>query len=1573
MADVKINMILQDSGSINKKTGEAKALNQELTKTQKLARGIPVSSSQRSGGAFAASEMEDFNKARGAVGTGAAGRDFANQAQGLGGLVRVYATFAANLFAATAAFNALKNAADTTNLIKGLEQLGVASGVNLPKIAKDLEAASGGAISLRDAMTATAQSSSAGMTGDSIRRMGEVARNASQALGVDMSNALDRLSRGITKLEPELLDEVGIFTRTEQAAEDYARAVGKSVGSLTSFEKRQAFANAVLAEGEQKFGAIALQTNPYNKLLATLKNVTQAGLELVNKVLGPIIDLLSQSPTALAAILGLVATTLFKQAIPAVTQWRKELRDSAEDAAKVTAQNLEYFRNYQQSAMTGIVQNIDSAVKAQADGAKQAWTKAQEETKTSILAGSNNLKKFLKRDLESATKQDLEALDKLKKSYERMASATYTSDPSKGPAAQARLQEFQKLEPVLRQAINSQLEFNRAVEAATPKNLSLQGKLLQKVADDAALAEKRMNILANAADNASFSGPVAAFKSLYAEITKLGQDAPKKIGLVSTAMLYLRGTIAITASYVGLLTTALGNILAVIGIVVGTFTLLSSVLSKNGEESQKASKSLDALKSSGENLDRVFESLEKKTPLQRLNADTIAATATATSELAASFNKAIKDVDASIAARNWFDSFTNGLSFIIGRSEEQQIEKSLTKQLNKILKNATSSIDMANLRNELVKMMSLPEAASDETIVRRFVNNYKTFAPQFQKLAQAFEISSKSGKVFSDNLNELKKTFQDLKNETLPKGKLIDAITQSTSVFSDLVKMFDGPVTVSLANMNNLLKNTQALSMLPEGARAQLLQVTPAIDEISNRMANNQVVIAETTNKLNKYITELENLEKFNTNAMIETSDGKISTRFERKTELAQNISNLQRDLKTAFKETTKDSEVVQGYQETFRKAISYGFEANSKLLETLFASTIAKARIQTEQSALSKLPETEDVIKRQSELQKRQIDLDVQSQVLQNRLILANEKTALQLELLQKEIALDRELRQPSGIRDEKVEDAIRNQIKELRKRELGLKEIESGKSPSQAQFQKLGIDPAEALRLTLLGRGVAAPIATGTEQKRAIDLEATLRVFNLRVGDASEVLKNQISGIDRSIQELGQQRPANLEALLSQLNIERAKLETALQQLEPQRQAGVAAIAGAQTSLSPEARRGAVQRALRPLRELEKQSSLEINILDLKEQQRLEQIRINAEYDTASRILREQEELRSLEVSNQQQSIDYSLQILDIQRQRSNISEDEYKQRVFLINQQRIEVDLQNRLKDLEVERLRRTTEINREVEAKGGYGALTAEDSERLGASAAAVGTWFNRATQSAKDLRNQSMSLLEINNELSTEQQSLAKIYEDTFSRMGDAMVDFARTGKFSFKSLINDMLAQIARLYINKMFSSMFMQFKGFLPGLGGGGAGSFMGLSQTGGISQNPFGFAKGGAFSGSIEKYGKGGYFTNSIVAQPTMFRFARGTGLMGEAGPEAIMPLKRDSQGNLGVRGGGGGSVEVVVNNYSSEKAETRETTDSRGNRKIEVVVGDMAAGQMTSSGSSTQKALRGAYGLTPQLIRR
>ncbi|NVK14444.1 MAG: phage tail tape measure protein [Rhodobacteraceae bacterium] len=90
--------------------------------------------------------------------------------------------------------------------------------------------------------------------------------------------------------------------------------------------------------------------------------------------------------------------------------------------------------------------------------------------------------------------------------------------------------------------------------------------------------------------------------------------------------------------------------------------------------------------------------------------------------------------------------------------------------------------------------------------------------------------------------------------------------------------------------------------------------------------------------------------------------------------------------------------------------------------------------------------------------------------------------------------------------------------------------------------------------------------------------------------------------------------------------------------------------------------------------------------------------------------------------------------------------------------------------------------------------------------------------------------------------------------------------------------------------------------------------------NHVGGLISDGFGslignilpFANGAAFSqGNVMPFAKGG-----VVTSPTTFPMRGATGLMGEAGPEAILPLTRGADGSLGVRSQGGGAVSVVMN---------------------------------------------------------
>lgn len=128
-------------------------------------------------------------------------------------------------------------------------------------------------------------------------------------------------------------------------------------------------------------------------------------------------------------------------------------------------------------------------------------------------------------------------------------------------------------------------------------------------------------------------------------------------------------------------------------------------------------------------------------------------------------------------------------------------------------------------------------------------------------------------------------------------------------------------------------------------------------------------------------------------------------------------------------------------------------------------------------------------------------------------------------------------------------------------------------------------------------------------------------------------------------------------------------------------------------------------------------------------------------------------------------------------------------------------------------------------------------------------------------------------------------------------------DFDSIGK-SFGDMLRKMAAQAIAADIGNLIMGKM--------GAGGvRGGGLFTSLLSL-------FGFAKGGVFSGGVQAFASGG-----IVGSPSLFGMAGGKmGLMGEAGPEAIMPLKRGRDGKLGVAGGGG----AVTNIYNVAAGVTR-----------------------------------------------
>ena len=262
-----------------------------------------------------ATERVGKNQTRLGQASASAGRSFAAQSQGLGGVVGVYAAAAANVFALTAAFTALNRAAQFETILRGTESLANAVGTNSNSVVNSLKNITAGQLSIVEAATQANLALSAGFNVDQIEQLGQVALKASRALGRNLTDAFQRITRGAIKLEPELLDEIGIFTRIEPAVAAYAASLNKAASSLTQFERRQAFVTQVIKDGQAAFQDIAdsgeSTQEVFERLVANFADLALGVGKVLADTLVPFAKFLDQNLGNRLALLGAVGLLVF--------------------------------------------------------------------------------------------------------------------------------------------------------------------------------------------------------------------------------------------------------------------------------------------------------------------------------------------------------------------------------------------------------------------------------------------------------------------------------------------------------------------------------------------------------------------------------------------------------------------------------------------------------------------------------------------------------------------------------------------------------------------------------------------------------------------------------------------------------------------------------------------------------------------------------------------------------------------------------------------------------------------------------------------------------------------------------------------------------------------------------------------------------------------------------------------------------------------------------------------------------------------------------------------------------------
>lgn len=372
-----------------------------------------------------ATDELNYKLNQGAVGVSSAAKSFSKLSQAIGsgpnGLVGAYATLAANAFAVSAAFNVLRSAAQAEQVMKGLEVQGARTGQALTVTAKKVQELSGYTLSLADAMQATAQASAAGFDTKTIERLTRAASDASAALGRNMPDSMDRLVKGLTKMEPELLDELGAMTKLTEASKAYALQNGKTEASLSTLEKRTAFSNAILAELELKFGGIAEESGSvarsYDRLAASFQDVTKTGLNFISGILAPLVEFLAKNNAALLGLGVVFLSTIRNQIVPGISELAVAQAKAAQaqsEASKKDIESINKLSSGKRKAYNDLVESIKAGTQTEAQFNAASIELA--ERKKAVLDK-------VYKDQEKGEKLRANQLDKIAKSEEALTKA----------------------------------------------------------------------------------------------------------------------------------------------------------------------------------------------------------------------------------------------------------------------------------------------------------------------------------------------------------------------------------------------------------------------------------------------------------------------------------------------------------------------------------------------------------------------------------------------------------------------------------------------------------------------------------------------------------------------------------------------------------------------------------------------------------------------------------------------------------------------------------------------------------------------------------------------------------------------------------------------------------------------------------------------------------------------------------------------------------------------------------------------------------------------------------------------
>jgi lambda family phage tail tape measure protein len=281
-------------------------------------------------------------------------------------------------------------------------------------------------------------------------------------------------------------------------------------------------------------------------------------------------------------------------------------------------------------------------------------------------------------------------------------------------------------------------------------------------------------------------------------------------------------------------------------------------------------------------------------------------------------------------------------------------------------------------------------------------------------------------------------------------------------------------------------------------------------------------------------------------------------------------------------------------------------------------------------------------------------------------------------------------------------------------------------------------------------------------------------------------------------------------------------------------------------------------------------------------------------------------------------------------------------------------VEQEKRNSLQSIEVTRRKEIADLEDKISqayAEGNVGLAEQLRLQEQSVNARAAGlskVATNKPTLQSKEgssiLSDAEAGYVNFYNGLESRTQLMQTMFSTAFSTMSDSLATFCNTGKLDFKAFTVSILKGIQEMILKFMLLKLAQMAAGvFMSGASSAGTGSGIGSGAGGmtGTISTPglvYGSASGNVF----------GSMTNQVYSKTTPFKFASGgtfgkQGVLGEAGPEAVVPLARTPSGKLGIQttGGsassGGNNFQINVTVESNGQSSVSSSSDSEDAKRI------------------------------------